>query len=61
MRTQQVLILYERESRSRFYSWQAYVNEQLKRLTEQKDVSDVRVVFMNETVATITYFVEIDE
>lgn len=61
MRTQQVLTLYEKDSRQRYFSWQTYVNECLKNMTRSRDAKDVRILFMNESMAVLTYFLNIEE
>ena len=61
MKIQQVLVLNATESQSKYYSWQSYVNERLRGLTIQPDVSNVRMLSMDLEHAVITYFVEIDE
>lgn len=60
MRTQQVLVLEKKDSLKHYASWQSCVNECLKNMTKMEDTKDVRILFMNESMAVLTYFLNIE-
>ena len=61
MKVQQCLVLLERECHAAYYSWQSYVNEKLMIFSSQPGNEDVRLLTMTDSMAVITYLIEVSE
>lgn len=58
MKVPQIVLLSANDCRGTYYSFRQYINEQLRVLCRQRDVSDVRVVSITERDCLIEYRVE---
>lgn len=61
MKVPQIVLLSANDCRGTYYSFRQYINEQLRVLCRQKDISDVRVVSITERDCLIEYRVKIPE
>ena len=61
MKLPQILVLSANDCRGTFYSFSAYVNENLRTLCRQRDRSGVRVVSCSPSECVIEYKLEVPE
>lgn len=61
MKIKQICICDSTEHTNTYYSFQAYVNEKLKQLELDEDVSDVKIEHYSPSFIVIGYYLEIDE
>lgn len=59
MKVPQLCVLFATECQGTHYSFRQYINEQLRGLCRQRDISAVRVVSISERDCVIEYHVEI--
>lgn len=58
MKVPQLCVLSDTECHGTHYSFRSYINEQLRGLCRQRDISAVRVVSCDERQCVIEYHVE---
>lgn len=61
MKVQQIDVLYAKECAGTFYSFRQYINESLRTMSRQKNISQARVVTVTEQICVVAYFLELDE
>lgn len=61
MKLPQILVLSANDCRGTFYSFSAYVNENLRTLCRQRDRSGVRVVSFTPSECVIEYKLEVPD
>lgn len=61
MKIKQVKLLYSEECTNTFFSFQAYVNETLAKLSSNKDVSDIKIEHYSKDFIVIGYLLEVQE
>lgn len=59
MKVQQIDVLYAKDCAGTFYSFRAYINESLRSMSRQKDISQVRVVNITEKECVVAYLLEL--
>ena len=59
MKVKQVKLLYQEECTNTFYSFQAFINETLLRLSFDKGVSDVVIEHYSPDFIVIGYYLEV--
>lgn len=59
MKVPQIVLLSANDCRGTYYSFRQYINEQLRVLCRQRDISAVRVVSCGERDCVVEYHVEI--
>ena len=59
MRIKQVKLLYSEECTNTFFSFQAYVNETLAKLSSDEGVSDIKIEHYSKDFIVIGYLLEV--
>ena len=61
MKIKQVKLLYSDECTNTFYSFQAFVNDTLAKLSSDEDVSDITIEHYSKDFIVIGYLLEVNK
>lgn len=61
MKIQQIIILYAKECLGTYYSFRQYINESIRNMSRQKDISQVRVISVTDQTCVLAYLLDLPE